>query len=125
MLRRMACDLRLGTKIVVCPIVRDADGLALSSRNAYLSGEERRQALVLSRAIKRVETLIGAGERSLGKLLAAARAVFAEEPGVRVDYVELVEWATLLPVDTAGPGTLLAVAAWVGKTRLIDNTIVG
>jgi len=124
-LRRMVGDLRLGTKIVVCPIVREADGLALSSRNAYLSSEERRQALVLSRAIRRVETLVGGGERSSDSLITAARAVFAEEPTVWIDYVELVNWDTLLPVSAARPGTLLAVAAWVGSTRLIDNAIIG
>lgn len=124
-LRRMVRDLRWGTEIVVCPIVREADGLALSSRNAYLSVEERGQALVLSRAIKRVEALMQGGERRSDALIAAARASFAEESTVRVDYVELVEWATLLPVDIAAPGTLFAVAAWVGNTRLIDNAIIG
>jgi pantoate--beta-alanine ligase len=124
-LRRMVADLRLGTKIVVCPIVREADGLALSSRNVYLSEAERKQALVLSRAIRRVESMVAGGERQSVVLLEAARGVFAEEPGVRVDYVELVDWETLWPVLNAGPGALFAVAAWVGKTRLIDNAIIG
>ena len=123
-LRRMVADLRLGTRIVVCPIVREADGLALSSRNSYLSGEERKQALVLSRAVRRVEELAAGGERSSDALIAAARAVFAQEPQVRIDYVELVNWETLLPVSAAKPATLFAVAAWVGTTRLIDNTII-
>ena len=123
-LRRMIADLRLATKLVVCPIVREADGLALSSRNAYLSSEERRQALVLSRAVRRVEALVAGGERSSDTLIAAARAVFAEEPQVRVDYVELVDWETLLPVSAAKAGTLFAVAAWVGTTRLIDNAVL-
>jgi pantoate--beta-alanine ligase len=123
-LRRMVADLLLGTKIVVCPIVREADGLALSSRNAYLSSDERKQALVLIRAVRRVEVLVGGGERRADALLAAARVVFAEEPGVRVDYAELVDWETLLPVAVAAPGSLLAVAAWVGTTRLIDNAIL-
>lgn len=123
-LRRMVADLRLGTKIVVCPIVREADGLALSSRNIYLGTEERRQALVLSRAIRRVEELVADGERHRDDLISGARAEFAMEPQVRVDYVELVDWGTLLPVTTAQPGTLFAVAAWVGSTRLIDNTIL-
>lgn len=124
-LRRMVADLRLGTKIVVCPTVREADGLALSSRNTYLSAAERKRALVLSRAIRRVETLVAGGERLSARLMGAARSVFAEEPEVRVDYLELVDWNTLWPVLTAAPGTLFAVAAWVGKTRLIDNTIIG
>lgn len=123
-LRRMAADLRLGTTIVVCPIVREADGLALSSRNTYLSSDERRQALVLSRAIRHVESLVAGGERKAEALIAEARAELAKEPQVRVDYVELVNWETLLPVSAAKPGTLFAVAARVGTTRLIDNAIV-
>jgi pantoate--beta-alanine ligase len=124
-LRRMVRDLRLGTTIVVCPIVREADGLALSSRNVYLSAEERKQALVLNRAIRRVESMVAGGERQSAVLIEAARCVFAEEPGVRVDYIELVDWETLWPVLSAAPGALFAVAAWVGKTRLIDNAIIG
>jgi pantoate--beta-alanine ligase len=123
-LRRMVTDLRLGTEIVVCPIVRDADGLALSSRNAYLSPAERAQALTLSRAIHRVEELVKQGERRRSALDAAAREVFAAEPLIQVDYIALVDWATLEPVETANPGTLFAVAAYVGSTRLIDNTIL-
>lgn len=123
-LRRMAVDLRIGTQIVVCPIVRESDGLARSSRNAYLSAEERKQALVLSRAVHEVEALAGQGERRAEALIAVARNVLAEEPAVRVDYVELVDWGTLEPVETAVPRTLFAVAAWVGATRLIDNAII-
>jgi len=124
-LRRMVTDLRIGTEIVVCPIVREADGLALSSRNVYLSTEGRKRALTLSRAVRRVEALVKHGERRAEALIAAARVTFSVEPSVRVDYVELVDWATLLPVETAAPGTLFAVAAWVGPTRLIDNTVIG
>ncbi|HEY3627255.1 MAG TPA: pantoate--beta-alanine ligase [Terracidiphilus sp.] len=122
--RRMVEDLRLPAEIVVCPIVREPDGLAMSSRNAYLSAEERRQALVLSRAVRHVESLAASGERHRDALIAAARGHFAAQPAVRVDYIELVNWDTLLPVETASPGTLFAVAAWVGATRLIDNTII-
>jgi len=124
-LRRMTADLRLGTEIVVCPIVRDADGLALSSRNAYLSSAERNQALTLSRSVRRVEELFTQGEDSADVILAAARQVFAAEPAVRLDYIELVDWCTLEPVQTAVPGTLFAVAAYVGSTRLIDNSVLG
>jgi len=124
-LRRMVEDLRMGTEIVVCPIVREADGLALSSRNVYLSSEERRQALVLSRAVREVARLVSGGERRAEALVMAGRAVFAEEPGVKVDYVEVVDWGTLLPVEIAVPGTLFAVAAWMGATRLIDNAVLG
>jgi pantoate--beta-alanine ligase len=123
-LRRMVTDLRLPAKIVVCPIVREADGLALSSRNVFLSAGERKQALALSRAIRRAEALAAAGERQASALIGAALKIFAAEPAIRVDYVELVDWDTLLPVETAAPGTLFAVAAWVGSTRLIDNTII-
>jgi pantoate--beta-alanine ligase len=123
-LRRAVTDLRLATEIVVCPIVRDADGLALSSRNAYLTSAQRAQALTLSRAIRHVESLVAGGERSSETLLAAAREVFAAEPAVRIDFVALVDWSTLLPVATAAPGALFAVAAYAGSTRLIDNTIL-
>ncbi|MGB7548719.1 MAG: pantoate--beta-alanine ligase [Terracidiphilus sp.] len=123
-LRRMVADLRLATEIVVCPIVREPDGLALSSRNMYLSPAERAQALTLSRAVRQVEALVARGERRAGTLINAAREVFAAEPALRVDYIELVDWATLEPVETAAPGTLFAVAAYVGATRLIDNAIL-
>jgi pantoate--beta-alanine ligase len=124
-IRRMVTDLRIGTEIVVCPIVREPDCLALSSRNAYLSPEERAQALVLSRAIHNVELLFAAGERDSATLIAAARETFAADPPVRIDYIELVDWSTLQPLETAAPGALFAVAAYVGSTRLIDNTILG
>ena len=122
--RRMVADLRLPAEIVVCPIVREPDGLALSSRNRYLSPAERAQALVLSRAIRQAESLAGAGERRSSALIAAARRSFAAVPEVRIDYIAAVDWATLDPVAIAAPGTLFAVAAWVGQTRLIDNTIL-
>ena len=123
-IRRMVRDLDLDTEIVVCPIVRESDGLALSSRNAYLSPVERKQATVLYRAISRVQFLVDKGERSAAKLIEAARGVFAEEPTVRVDYVEAVNPDTLLPVTDISEGALFAVAAFVGSTRLIDNTVL-
>jgi pantoate--beta-alanine ligase len=124
-LRRMTRDLCFGLELVVCPIVREADGLALSSRNAYLSAEERRQALVLSRAVHSVVGLFAEGERNSDALREAARGILATEPTVRVDYLELVDWETLEAVDVAVQGTLFAVAAWVGATRLIDNVLLG
>ena len=124
-LRRMTADLRLPAEIVVCPIVREPDGLALSSRNLYLSPAERNQALTLSRALRQAGALIAAGERRASALIEAARQTFAAEPAIRIDYIELVDWATLEPVETAASGTLFAVAAWVGATRLIDNTVLG
>jgi len=130
-LRRMTADLRLATEIVVCPTVRDTDGLALSSRNAYMSPVERAQSLALSRAVFRVEALAAKGERRADALIAAAREVFSAAasafpaaPPIRIDYIALVDWSTLEPVETAAPGTLFAVAAYVGPTRLIDNAIL-
>jgi len=123
-LRRMTADLRLGTEIVVCPIIRESDGLARSSRNIYLSAEEHAQALTLSRAIRAAEVLFASGEQRSSILIEAARATFAAVPEIRVDYVALIDWSTLEPVEIAAPGSLVAVAAWVGATRLIDNTIL-
>ncbi|HKN21383.1 MAG TPA: pantoate--beta-alanine ligase [Terracidiphilus sp.] len=126
-LRRMTVDLLLATEIVVCPIVREADGLALSSRNAYLTPVERNRALTFSRAVRHVQSLVAEGERRAPMLLASAHGVFATEPSepeFRIDYIALVDAATLEPVSTAIPGTLFAVAAWVGATRLIDNAIL-
>jgi pantoate--beta-alanine ligase len=120
----MVADLRLASEIVVCPIVRDADGLALSSRNAYLTPSQRAQALALSRAVRQVESLVAQGERRAQVLIDTARSIFGSESELRVDYVELVDWATLEPIETAVSGSLFAVAAWVGETRLIDNTIL-
>ena len=123
-LRRMVADLRMPARIVVCPIVREPDGLALSSRNVYLNANERAQALALSRSVRQVESMVAMGERRASILISEAREIFAAEPAVRVDYIELVDWNTLLPVETAAPGNLFAVAAWVGATRLIDNAII-
>ena len=120
----MVADLRMATEIVVCPIVRDPDGLALSSRNIYLSPAERSQALALNRAIRNVVELTTAGERRAAALIQVARAILAVEPAIRVDYVALVNSATLEPLEVAMPGALFAVAVWVGPTRLIDNTIL-
>jgi pantoate--beta-alanine ligase len=122
--RRMVADLRLATEIVVCPIVREPDGLALSSRNVYLSGAERAQALVLSRAVRQAEALAASGERHASALIAGVRQTFAAVSEIRTDYIEVVDWATLEPVEIAVPGTLFAVAAYVGPTRLIDNAIL-
>jgi pantoate--beta-alanine ligase len=124
-LRRMVEDLRLATEIVVCPIVRELDGLALSSRNIYLSPTEHAQALILSRAVRQVEALAASGERRANALIETASQLFVTEPEIRIDYITLVDWASLEPVEIAVPGTLFAVAAYVGPTRLIDNTIIG
>ena len=123
-IRRMARDLNLGVEIVVCPIVREADGLAMSSRNAYLSLQQHRSALVLSRSLAQVKKLFEQGERCAGKLGAAGRQVFSEEPSVRLDYFEIVNPETLEPVEHITDSALVAVAAFVGGTRLIDNIVL-
>ena len=111
-------------EIVVCPIVREADGLAMSSRNAYLDPEQRKRALVLHRALMRVQNLVKAGEREVAKLLAAGREEVAAENSVRLDYLEIVDPNTLDPVKHATSGTLVAIAAYLGSTRLIDNILL-
>jgi pantoate--beta-alanine ligase len=123
-LRRMVRDLNFDVELVVCAIVRDADGLALSSRNKYLSAKEREDALVLHRVLRLVEARIAAGERRSGMLIDEARRVLDAETGVRVDYLTIVDAETLLPAEKAETGALVAVAAWVGNTRLIDNFLV-
>jgi len=124
-IRRMVRDLNFPVEIVACPIVREADGLAVSSRNAYLDGEQRKQALVLYRSVMRVKQLADAGERNAGKLIAAGREEVAAEKSVRLDYFEIVDPESLDPVEDAGKGGLVAVAAFVGTTRLIDNIVLG
>ena len=123
-IRRMVRNLNFAVEIVVCPIVREPDGLALSSRNAYLNPHERKQALVLHRSLMRVQSLAEAGERQAARLLAAGRAEFAGEAAVRLDYFELVDPDTLDPVADISAGALAAVAAFVGNTRLIDNILL-
>ena len=123
--RRMVRDLNLPIEIVVCPIVREADGLAMSSRNAYLNAEDRKRALVLHRSLERVKQLVHAGERDAARLVAAGRGEFARENAVRLDYFEVVDPDTLDPVADVSRGGLVAVAAYVGATRLIDNALLG
>ena len=123
-LRQMVRDLNVPVELVVCPIVREPDGLAMSSRNRYLSPQERRTALALSRALAAGQALANSGEVQSGNLQRAMEAVLLDEPGVKIDYVAVVDWKTLLPVETVESGALLAVAAWVGTTRLIDNAVL-
>jgi pantoate--beta-alanine ligase len=124
-IRRMVRDLNSPVEIVACPIVREGDGLAMSSRNAYLDGEQRKQALALYRSLMRVKQMADAGERDAGKLIAAGREEVAAEKSVRLDYLEIVDPESLDPVEDAGKGGLVAVAAFVGTTRLIDNIVLG
>jgi len=123
-IRRMVFDLNLPVEIVVCPIVREADGLAMSSRNAYLSQEERKRALVLHRSLLRVKELIDAGEKYAGRLASVGREEISREGGVRLDYFEIVNPDTLDSVADISEGALVAVAAYIGATRLIDNILV-
>ena len=123
-IQRMVQDLNLPVEIVACPIVRESDGLAMSSRNAYLNLEERGRALVLQRSLQRAQQEFQAGERIAAKLVSAAKEVFAREPQVVLDYFEIVDPDTLDPVERISQKTLVAVAAYVGSTRLIDNTVL-
>jgi pantoate--beta-alanine ligase len=123
-IRRMVRDLNFAVEIVACPIVREADGLAMSSRNAYLNREERSRALVLQRSLQEVRLQFDAGERIAAKLISAAKEVFAREPQIALDYFEVVDPDTLDPVERITQETLVAVAAYVGTTRLIDNLVL-
>ena len=123
-LRKMVRDLRFAVRLDVCPTVREADGLALSSRNRNLSSEERRQGLVLSRALQAVEKHVREGKQDSVALLAEALRILQEEPAVQVDYCRIVDPDTLEDVPDVRHGALVAVAARVGTTRLIDNLLV-
>ncbi len=123
-LRRMVRDLDMDVELVVCPIVREKDGLAMSSRNAYLNPTERKQALVLNRSLMRVQHLADTGERDVAKLVETGKSVLAEEPAARLDYFAIVDPNTLEPVSDISRGALVAVAANVGATRLIDNILL-
>lgn len=124
LIRRMVEELNFGIEIVACPIVRESDGLAMSSRNAYLNREERGRALVLQRSLHQVQQEFQKGERIAARLIAAAKKVFAREPQVVLDYFEIVDPDTLDPVERISKKTLVTVAAYAGSTRLIDNTVL-
>jgi pantoate--beta-alanine ligase len=120
-IRRMAADLDLDLEVVTCPIVREPDGLALSSRNAYLGPDERRAALALSTGLRWAERAVAAGERDAARIVAGIRSVLEAEPLARIDYVEAVDPGTLEPVAEVRGEVLLALAVFIGATRLIDN----
>ena len=122
--RRMVADLAFPNQIVACPTVREPDGLAVSSRNAYLSPDERRRATALYRALQAGQAVFEAGERDPAAVEAAARDLLEGAPGVAPDYVALVDPVTFEPVKQAEPGQVLATAARVGRARLIDNVIL-
>jgi pantoate--beta-alanine ligase len=123
-LRRMVRDLHFNLELVVCPTIREPDGLAMSSRNRYLSPEQRQQALVLHRALRRVEAKIEAGVLDAEPLIDTGLAVLADEPDIRVDYFRIVDPDTLEDVPDVTAGAMVAVAAAVGPARLIDNLLV-
>jgi pantoate--beta-alanine ligase len=122
-LRKMIRDLNFSTQLVACPIIREPDGLAMSSRNVRLSKDERRRALVLYAALQSACWLAASGETSSRTLRTAMLSQLEGETDVRVDYAEVVNPDTLLPVEDTSQGALIAVAAWVGSTRLIDNAL--
>ena len=121
---RMAADLNLDTEIVGRPIVREPDGLAMSSRNTYLSPEERGSALCLYRALLAARELVASGARSREHILAAGRQIINATPGARIDYVALVDPATLQEVEAIRGEARLLLAVWLNQTRLIDNTLL-
>jgi pantoate--beta-alanine ligase len=122
--RRMAADLNLPTEIVACPTVREADGLAMSSRNAYLSADERRRGLVLSRSLELAREMFAGGERDAVEIRDAVRRTIAGEPGVQLDYATVVDGETLEELSQIDSAAVVLVAARVGTTRLIDNEIL-
>jgi len=124
LIRHMSADLNLDNRVVVCPIVRAADGLALSSRNVYLKGEDRRAAAALSRSLAVVRDEIARGERDTARLLAALRRILTTEPRVALDYAEIVDNETLEPIASLRGTCYVLLAAKVGDTRLIDNALI-
>ncbi|MCD8224012.1 MAG: pantoate--beta-alanine ligase [Clostridiales bacterium] len=120
-IRRMVTDLSMGITIVGCPIIRESDGLAKSSRNTYLNEAERKAALVLSQAVFLGQRLVAEGERDADRVVAAMSAHIAKEPLARIDYVSAVDGMTMLPVHEIENDVLIAMAVYIGKTRLIDN----
>ena len=123
-LRKLVNDLDMDLEVVVCPIVREKDGLAMSSRNAYLTSEQRQQATVLYRSLLRVQAAVDRGERDSAKLIEIGKQVIAQEAGVKLDYFAIIDLDTLDPVADVSHCALVAVAAYIGSTRLIDNILV-
>jgi pantoate--beta-alanine ligase len=124
-IRRMTADLSLPVEIIGMPIVRERDGLAMSSRNAYLSADQRQSALCLSRSIRKVRELYSSGEHRVERLRSAALELIQAESAAVTDYLEFRDAGTLEPVTTAHDTTLMALAVKIGTTRLIDNTVLG
>lgn len=124
-IRRMVRDLNFPIEIVGCPIIREEDGLAKSSRNTYLTAEERQAATILYKSLKKGHEMIDAGETDAKKVEDAIRSVIETEPRAKIDYVEIVDWEELQPVAKIDRPVLVALAVYIGKDRLIDNFITG
>lgn len=124
-LRRMVVDLNVNTRIRVCPTVREPDGLAISSRNAYLGAGDRQTAPVLFRSLRRARELFQGGELSVSALLEGIRSVIAAEPAAKLEYADVVNPSSIEPIEEAVPGSVALVAARIGPARLIDNVILG
>lgn len=122
-IRRMVRDLNMNVEVVGCPIIREADGLAKSSRNTYLSEEERKAGLVLSQAVMLGQKLVAEGEKSAAAVTGAMSELISAEPLAKIDYVSMVSWDSIEPVETIEGPVLVATAVYIGKTRLIDNFI--
>jgi pantoate--beta-alanine ligase len=118
---RMVSDLNMNVEVVGCPIVREEDGLAKSSRNTYLSAEERKAALCLSKSIFKAQELIEGGQRNSATIIQAVTDTIQEEPLAKIDYVEAVDLGNMQPVETLPEAGLIAIAVYIGSTRLIDN----
>lgn len=122
-IKRMVRDLNFDVQIVGCPIIREADGLAKSSRNTYLGSEERKAALILSKAVKLGEDMAKSGENDAEKIVSKMKELINTEPMARIDYVEAVDAISIKPVKKMDGAVLVAMAVYIGKTRLIDNFI--
>jgi pantoate--beta-alanine ligase len=120
----MVRDLNFNIEIVGCPIIREDDGLAKSSRNTYLTPEQRQKAVVLHQALTKGEEMVRAGEKDAKKVMDTVRGIIEAEPLAKVDYVEIVDWNELQKIDTINGPILMAVAVFIGNVRLIDNFIV-
>lgn len=123
-IKRMVTDLNVDVEVIGCPIIREADGLAKSSRNTYLSSEERKAALILSKSLKLGYELIKNGETDSKAVIKAISDSISTEPLAKIDYVDVVDFGTITPVDKIGKSVLVAIAVYIGKTRLIDNFII-
>lgn len=123
-IRRMVRDLNFNLDIIGCPIIREEDGLAKSSRNTYLSPEERKAAVILHKGLVKGEEMVRSGEKNSAAVINAIRGIIESEPLAKIDYVEIVDFDNIQPVETIEGTVLTAVAVYIGKTRLIDNFII-